>query len=187
MYPLCWHIFFPPASSPLLFELRASDAWGRVAHRPEALLRCKHFMASTHFTLSSSSPCVLEQPDKGLCNWNPQKQHLYIALISNSGLKHLSPRPQGPFGWSGMISRNTNATKYLQLSHLFLWLASCCREPDSGNMNHRALSKFSNQYFYTKVHVGFNEIMARLLCSGSVGSTELTVLLLFRNWWSTRM
>jgi len=61
----------------------------------------------------------------------------------------------------------------------FLWLASCCREPDSGIMNHRALSKFSNQCFYTKVHVGFNEIMARSLFSGSVDSTELTVILYY--------
>ena len=58
----------------------------------------------------------------------------------------------------------------------FLWLASCYRKPDSGIMNDRALSKFSNQCFYTKVHVGFNEIMARSLFSGSVDSTELTVL-----------
>jgi len=136
-------LFFPPALSPLLsiplsssfcwlpaplavptwtpprFELRVSEPWGWLAHRPEALLRCKQFMASTHFTLSSSSQCVLQQPDKGLCNWNPQKQHLYLALISNSGPEHLSPTPQGPVVWLGMISRNTNATKYLQLSHLF--------------------------------------------------------------------
>ena len=58
----------------------------------------------------------------------------------------------------------------------FLWLASCYRKPDSRIMNDRALSKFSNQCFYTKVHVGFNEIMARSLFSGSVDSTELTVL-----------
>ena len=108
-----------PTWMPPRFELRVSEPWGWLAHRPEALLRSKHLMTSIHFTLSSSPPCGLEQPDIGLCNWNPQKQHLYIALISNSGLKHLSPRPQGPFGWSGMISRNTNATKYLQLSHLF--------------------------------------------------------------------
>jgi len=119
MYPLCWHIFFPPASSPLLFELIVWEPWGWQAHRPEALLPCKHFMVSTHFTLSSSSPCVLEQPDKGLCNWNPLKQHLYLALISNPRPEHLSPRPQGPVVWLGMILRNTNATKYLQLSHLF--------------------------------------------------------------------
>ena len=165
-----------PTWMPPRFELRVSEPWGWLAHRPEALLRSKHLMTSIHFTLSSSPPCGLEQPDIGLCNWNPQKQHLYIALISNSGLKHLSPRPQGPFGWSGMISQNTNATKYLQLSHLFLWLASCYRKPDSGIMNDRALSKFSNQCFYTKVHVGFNEIMARSLFSGSVDSKELTVL-----------
>ena len=61
----------------------------------------------------------------------------------------------------------------------FLWLVASClyQKPDSLIMNHRAPSQFSNQCFYTKVHVGSNEIMARSLFSGSVGSTELTVLL----------